>query len=116
MSAESDAAGRAVRKLLGYDSGIRACAILAADGQPVASSADLPWRRYMEPIFAAVESEVEALAVEIAIATEGGELIAVRDADGRGRTAVALVDRHALGSLVSTDLRSALRQVGEELP
>ncbi len=111
MTAEADAAHDAVLTLLSYAGGIRACAILAEDGAVLASSAELRWRERVEAIFATVGEDEGRLPVEVAVAAAGGELIAIRDADGRGYTAVALADRHALGSLVSSDLRAALRTV-----
>jgi hypothetical protein len=107
------AARDAVLTLLGYDSGIRACAILSPDHEVVACSADLRWSERLAAIWSAATEggEGERKPVEVAVAGPDGELIAVRDEDGAGMTAVALVDRHALGSLVSSDLRAALRSV-----
>lgn len=113
MSVETEAARRALLTLLGYEGGIRAGAILDRGGEVLASTAEISWAPRLAASFAAVERGREAAAVEVAIATVGGELIAVRDRGGAGRTAAALVDRHALGSLVSSDLRAALRQVEE---
>ena len=114
MNSRSDAAHREILTLLGYDNGIRACAILTPGIEVEARSADLAWERAVAAALGALARDGEAPVVEVAIATAGGELIAVRDEDGEGRTAVAIVDRHALGSLVSSDLRAALRRLREQ--
>jgi hypothetical protein len=89
---------------------LRGAAILGPDGGVLAVTDGEPerWREDAAALFAAAD-EAEGTAVEqVHIATEQGEVFAIRNA---GLAAVSVTDRFALASLMLFDLRSTLRQL-----
>jgi predicted regulator of Ras-like GTPase activity (Roadblock/LC7/MglB family) len=92
---------------------LRGAAILGPEGEVLAATGEERerWREDAEALFAAAD-EAEGEPVEqIHIATEQGEVFAIRNA---GLAAVSVTDRFALASLMLFDLRSALRQLARE--
>jgi predicted regulator of Ras-like GTPase activity (Roadblock/LC7/MglB family) len=90
---------------------LRGAAILAADGEVLAASAGKPGERWHEDataLFAAADAAEEMPVEQIHIATEQGEVFAIRN---EGLAAVAVTDRFALASLLLFDMRSMLREL-----
>lgn len=97
---------------------LRGGAILDPDGLVLAASGDAGrWREDAAVLLAAADRAGEEPAEQVHIATEQGEVFALRHA---GLTAVLVTDRFALASLLFFDLRSTLRdlangkEVGQE--
>jgi hypothetical protein len=89
---------------------LRGAAILGPGGEVLAATdgdADR-WQDDAAALFAAAD-EAEGVPVEqVHIATEQGEVFAIRNA---GLAAVSVTERFALASLMLFDLRSVLRQL-----
>ncbi len=89
---------------------LRGAAILGPAGEVLAATGEEPerWGEDAAALFAAADA-AEGVPVEQAhIATEQGEVFAIRNA---GLTAVTVTDRFALASLMLFDMRSTLRQL-----
>jgi predicted regulator of Ras-like GTPase activity (Roadblock/LC7/MglB family) len=89
---------------------LRGAAILGPGGEVLAGTGEESdrWGEDAAALFA-VADEAEGTPVEqVHIATEQGEVFAVRNA---GLAAVAVTDRFALASLMLFDMRSTLRQL-----
>lgn len=94
---------------------LRGAAILGPEGEVLAASGEEPgrWREDAAALFAAADA-AEAVPVEqVHIATEQGEVFAIRN---EGLAAVAVSDRFALASLLLFDLRSLLRELAGATP
>jgi hypothetical protein len=92
---------------------LRGAAILGPEGEVLAATGEEPerWGEDAAALFAAAD-EAEGVPVEqVHIATEQGEVFAIRNA---GLAAVSVTDRFALASLMLFDLRSTLRQLAGE--
>jgi hypothetical protein len=107
-SAES-AAAAAVTALAEESIGLRACALLDPVGVVLARSSAGDWASAVAEIWAAAEDAGRPEPTQVHVATEDGEVYAVR---GEGGSAVAVTDRFTLASLMFCDLRAALRRVG----
>jgi hypothetical protein len=112
-TAATDAAAAAVARL-GEGAGVRACAVLDRSGEVLAASADndraaRDWAGQAERIWDAAADPARPAPVHVHVATEGGEVFAVR---GEGGAIIAVADRFALASLMLCDLRAALRDLG----
>jgi predicted regulator of Ras-like GTPase activity (Roadblock/LC7/MglB family) len=107
-SAESAEAALAFLTEMSPD--LRGAAILAADGEVLASTGEEPerWGEDAAALFAAADAAEGAPVEQVHIATEQGEVFALRNA---GLAAVTVTDRFALASLMLFDMRSALRQL-----
>ena len=90
---------------------LRGAAILAADGAVLAASGEPErWREDAAALFAAADG-AEAEAVEqVHVATEQGEVFALRH---EGYAAVVVSERFALASLLFFDMRSTLRELAK---
>jgi hypothetical protein len=89
---------------------LRGAAILGPEGEVLAATGEERerWGEDAAALFAAAD-EAEGVPVEqVHIATEQGEVFAIRNA---GLAAVSVTDRFALASLMLFDLRSILRQL-----
>jgi hypothetical protein len=107
-SADSAEAGLAFLAEMSPD--LRGAAILGPEGEVLASTGDAPerWREDAAALFAVADA-AEGMPVEqVHIATEQGEVFAIRNA---GLAAVAVTERFALASLLLFDLRSMLREL-----
>jgi predicted regulator of Ras-like GTPase activity (Roadblock/LC7/MglB family) len=105
----SDAAGAALAFLAEMSPDMRGGAILAGDGAVLAASENAD--RWGEDTAAMLDVADRAGAEpveQVHIATEQGEVFALRHAD---LTAVAVTDRFALASLLFFDMRSVLRDL-----
>lgn len=108
-----ESAAAALEFLAEMSPDLRGAAILGPGGEVLAATEgdEDRWREDAAALFAAAD-EAEGEAVEqVHIATEQGEVFAIRNA---GLAAVSVTDRFALASLMLFDLRSALRRLSEE--
>jgi predicted regulator of Ras-like GTPase activity (Roadblock/LC7/MglB family) len=89
---------------------LRGAAILGSEGEVLAASGEEPerWREDAAALFAAADGAEGSPVEQVHIATEQGEVFAVRNA---GLAAVTVTDRFALSSLMLFDMRSTLRQL-----
>ena len=104
-----EAAERALAFLEEMSPDLRGAAILDADGATLAASdrADR-WSEDAAALLAVADRAGEEPAEQVHIATEQGEVFALRHA---GLTAVAVTERFALASLLFFDMRSLLRDL-----
>jgi hypothetical protein len=91
---------------------LRGAAILGHEGEVLAVTDGDPerWRDDAAALFAAADEAEETPVEQVHIATEQGEVFAIRNA---GLAAISVTDRFALASLMLFDLRSALRRLSE---
>lgn len=105
----SGAAAAALAFLTEMSPDMRGGAILARDGSVLAASEDADrWREDAAALFEIADRAGAEPVEQIHIATEQGEVFALRHA---GFTAVAVTDRFALASLLFFDMRSVLRDL-----
>ena len=107
-SAES--AEAALELLAEMSPDLRGAAILGPEGGVLAVTDGEPdrWREDAAALFAAADGAESAPVEQVHIATEQGEVFAIRNG---GLAAVSVTDRFALASLMLFDLRSALRHL-----
>jgi hypothetical protein len=89
---------------------LRGAAILGLGGEVLAATGEEPerWGEDAAALFAAADQAEGAPVEQVHIATEQGEVFAIRNA---GLAAVSVTERFALASLMLFDLRSVLRQL-----
>lgn len=89
---------------------LRGAAILGPEGEALAASGEEPerWEEDAAALFAAADAAEGAPVEQVHIATEQGEVFAIRSA---GLAAVTVTERFALASLMLFDMRSTLRQL-----
>lgn len=89
---------------------LRGAAILAGDGSVLAATGGEPerWGEDAAALFAVADAAEEEPVEQVHVATEQGEVFAIR---AEGLAAVAVTDRFALASLMLYDMRSALREL-----
>jgi len=104
-----EAAEGALAYLTEMSPDLRGGAILGADGAVLAAS-DNPsrWREDTAALLAVADEAGEEPVEQVHIATQQGEVFALRHA---GLTAVAVTERLALASLLFFDMRSILRDL-----
>jgi predicted regulator of Ras-like GTPase activity (Roadblock/LC7/MglB family) len=105
-----ESAAAALEFLAEMSPDLRGAAILGSEGEVLAATEGdgERWGEDAAALFAAAD-EAEGVPVEqVHIATEQGEVFAIRNA---GLAAVSVTDRFALASLMLFDLRSILRQL-----
>jgi predicted regulator of Ras-like GTPase activity (Roadblock/LC7/MglB family) len=108
--AAGDAAERALALLEEMSPDLRGAAILDADGVALAATDRAErWSEDAAALLAVADRSGGEPAEQIHIATEQGEVFAIRHA---GLTAVAVTERFALASLFFFDMRSILRDLG----
>jgi predicted regulator of Ras-like GTPase activity (Roadblock/LC7/MglB family) len=107
-SAESAEAALAFLTEMSPD--LRGAAILGPEGEALAATGEGPerWREDAAALFAAADAAEGVPVEQVHIATEQGEVFAIRNA---GLAAVTVTDRFALASLMLFDMRSTLRQL-----
>jgi predicted regulator of Ras-like GTPase activity (Roadblock/LC7/MglB family) len=104
-----EAAEAALAYLTEMSLDLRGAAILAGDGRVLAASGHPDrWQEDAATLLAVADRAGDAPVEQIHIATEQGEVFAVRHA---GLAAVAVTDRFALASLLHFDMRSVLRDL-----
>jgi predicted regulator of Ras-like GTPase activity (Roadblock/LC7/MglB family) len=116
-SVPGEAAERALAFLAELSPDLRGAAILDAAGAVLAAT-DEPrrWEEDVAALLAVADRAGEEPVEQIHIATEQGEVFAIRNA---GLTAVAVTERFALASVLFFDMRSILRDLaggGDGLP
>jgi predicted regulator of Ras-like GTPase activity (Roadblock/LC7/MglB family) len=105
----ADAAASALAYLTEMSPDLRGGAILEASGAVLAASSQAErWREDAASLFGIADKAGEEPVEQAHIATEQGEVFAVRHA---GLAAVAVTDRFALSSLLLFDMRSVLRDL-----
>jgi predicted regulator of Ras-like GTPase activity (Roadblock/LC7/MglB family) len=107
---DSDSAEAALALLDEMSPDLRGAAILGRGGEILAASGEEPerWRENAVALFEAADAAEGEPVEQAHVATEQGEVFAVRS---DGLAAVAVTDRFALASLLLFDLRSALREL-----
>jgi len=89
---------------------LRGAAILGPEGQVLAATGEEPerWGEDAAVLFAAADGAEGTPVEQVHIATEQGEVFAIRHA---GLAAITVTDRFALASLMLFDMRSMLREL-----
>lgn len=106
---DAGAAQGALAYLTEMSPDLRGGAILAGDGSVLAASGHPErWREDAAALLAVADRAGEEPVEQVHIATEQGEVFALRHA---GLTALAVTDRFALASLLLFDMRSVLRDL-----
>ena len=112
-SPNAESAEAALAFLTEMSPDLRGAVILGPDAEVLAATGEEPerWAEDAAALFAAADA-AEGLPVEqVHIATEQGEVFAIRNA---GLAAVTVTERFALASLMLFDMRSTLRQLAQE--
>jgi hypothetical protein len=88
---------------------LRGAAILGGEGSVLAAGAESDsWAEDVAGLLVAADRAEGRPVEQVHVATEAGEVFAVREA---GYVAVAVTERFALASLLFFDMRSALRRL-----
>jgi predicted regulator of Ras-like GTPase activity (Roadblock/LC7/MglB family) len=104
-----DDAEAAIARLREMSADVRGCAILGRDGELLAASGDPSrWQEAAAVLLGAADLAGDAPADRVHVATEDGEVFAVRHG---GLAIVVVSDRFALGSLMAFDMRTVLRDL-----
>src|SRR5690348_1549880 len=105
-----EAAEAALEFLTEMSPDLRGAAILGPDGEVLAGTGKEPerWAEDAAALFEVADGAEDVPVEQVHIATEQGEVFAVRNA---GLAAVTVTDRFALASLMLFDMRSTLRQL-----
>jgi hypothetical protein len=107
--AAGDAAGAALAFLGEMSLDLRGAAILDSAGTVLAAAGDYDrWQEDVTALFEVADRAGGEPAEQIHVATEQGEVFALRHA---GLAAVAVTERFALASLMFFDMRSTLRDL-----
>lgn len=107
--APGDAAEAALAFLAEMSPDLRGAAILDSDGTVLAAAGDPDrWREDAAALFDVADRAGAEPAEQVHIATEQGEVFALRHA---GFAAIAVTDRFALASLMFFDMRATLRDL-----
>jgi hypothetical protein len=105
-----ESAAAALEFLAEMSPDLRGAAILGPEGEVLAATTGEPgrWGEDAAALFAAADGAEEAPVEQVHIATEQGEVFAIRNA---GLAAISVTDRFALASLILFDMRSMLREL-----
>jgi predicted regulator of Ras-like GTPase activity (Roadblock/LC7/MglB family) len=107
--APGDAAEAALAFLTEMSPDLRGGAVLAGDGAVLAATSEPSrWREDAAKLFEIADAAGEEPVEQIHVATEQGEVFALRHA---GLAAVVVADRFALASLLFFDMRATLRDL-----
>jgi hypothetical protein len=90
---------------------LRGCALLDSQGEVLAASGEAErddWREASADLLAAADAARDEPSRHVHVATEDGEVFAIRD---RGLTMVAVAERFTLASLLVSDIRTVLREL-----
>jgi len=106
----SESAEAALAFLTEMSPDLRGAVILGPEGEALAATTGEParWAEDAETLFAAADTAEETPVEQVHIATEQGEVFAIRS---EGLAAIAVTERFALASLMLFDLRSILREL-----
>ena len=107
-----ESAAAALEFLAEMSPDLRGAAILGPGGEVLAATVGEPgrWGEDAAALFAAADGAEEAPVEQVHIATEQGEVFAIRNA---GLAAISVTDRFALASLILFDMRSMLRELAD---
>ncbi len=109
--APGDSAQAALAFLAEMSPDLRGAAILAADGTVLAAVSEPGrWREDAAALFGAADAADGEAVEQVHVATEQGEVFALRHA---GLAAIAVTERFALASLMFFDMRSTLRELAK---
>lgn len=111
VTSATAAAERAIERLLDASVDLRSVALLDAAGEVLAASSDNGWSERSRELWGAAGATGEE-PVQVHVATDAGEVFAVRSA--ARSSAIAVTQRFALASLMFCDLRAALRELDAE--
>lgn len=93
---------------------LRGAAILDSGGKVLAASGDADrWAAPAAALLVAADEADEAPVEQIHVASEGGEVFALRHS---GLVAIAVTDRFVLSSLMAFDMRAVLRRLADSAP
>lgn len=108
----SESAEAALAFLTEMSPDLRGAAVLGPGGEVLAATGEAPgrWREDAAALLAAADGAEESPVEQVHIATEQGEVFAIRH---EGLAAVAVTERFALASLLLFDMRSMLRQLAK---
>ena len=108
----SDSAEAALAFLAEMSPDLRGAAVLGPEGEVLATTGGEPerWAEDAATLFAAADAAEGTPVEQVHIATEQGEVFALRN---EGLSAVAVTERFALASLLLFDLRSMLRELAK---
>jgi predicted regulator of Ras-like GTPase activity (Roadblock/LC7/MglB family) len=111
----SDSAEAALAFLAEMSPDLRGAAILGPEGEVLAAGGEEPgrWGEDAAALLAAADAAEESPVEQVHIATEQGEVFAIRN---QGLAAVAVTERFALASLMLFDMRSLLRELASATP
>jgi predicted regulator of Ras-like GTPase activity (Roadblock/LC7/MglB family) len=110
--APGDSAEAALAFLIEMSPDLRGAAILGAEGEVLAATAeDERWREDAAALFAAADGAGGEAVEQVHVGTEQGEVFALRH---QGLAAVVVTDRFALASLMFFDMRSTLRDLARK--
>ena len=108
-------ADRAVQRLEEMAGDLRGCALLDPAGKVLAASGDAErsadWHDAAADLLAAADGARKEPAAHVHVATEDGEVFAIRH---RGLTMVAVAERFTLASLLASDIRTVLRDLAAQ--
>lgn len=106
----SESAEAALAFLTEMSPDLRGAAILGPEDEILAATGEEPerWAEDAKALFAAADGAEGTPVEQVHIATEQGEVFAIRN---EGLTAVSVTDRFALASLMLYDMRSMLREL-----
>jgi predicted regulator of Ras-like GTPase activity (Roadblock/LC7/MglB family) len=111
-SVPADAAAAALAFLAEMSPDLRGAAILDSAGSVLAAAEDPErWAEDVAKLFEIADRAGGEPVEQVHVATEQGEVFALRDA---GLAAVAVTERFALASLMFFDMRSILRDLAAE--
>ena len=100
---------RVIERLREMGSDLRECAVLGAGGEVLASTTEAEWAVRAEELWEAAGADDGTDPVQIHVATESGEVFALRSPGGA--SVIAVTPRFALESLMFCDLRAAMREI-----
>src|SRR5262245_25712839 len=106
---DADAAAGALARMRDMSAELRGCAVVGPDGEARAATGDRErWQEAASVLLGAADLAGEGPADSVHVATEDGEVFAVR----HGELAMVVVsERFALASLMLFDMRTVLRDL-----
>jgi hypothetical protein len=112
---DKESAEAALAFLAEMEPDLRGAAILGPGGEVLAATGGGPerWREDAATLFATADAAEGVPVEQVHIATEQGEVFAIRN---EGLAAVSVTDRFALASLMLYDMRSTLRELARSTP
>ena len=111
--ASPEASARAIAHFSGASREVRGCALLGPKGVLAASGPNARWEEAARALLEAADNAAGASATHAHVATEEGEVFAVRSGE---LAMVAVTSRYTLASLVFADMRAALRDAVDSGP